>query len=169
VDIDTAKQSIKRTKSLFGLYQLIIHNIEWQKDLWIAELEGCGKKPVEVVMWDNVSAFAWGIGENHENLIHNTRGPDRDSIRSPSEYKSDALLLNSKALKTSVSTYTTSVIRMTVRHHQFVTWTFTSSLETYCVSYLLICLTDSNEIFLVVILVLSYLLVSLVPYWHTRH
>jgi hypothetical protein len=30
--------------------------------------------------------------------------------------------------------------------------------------HLLICLTDPNEIFFVVILVLSYLLVSLVPY-----
>jgi hypothetical protein len=37
----------------------------------------------------------------------------------------------------------------------------TDAFAGFC---LLICLTDSNELFLVVILVLSYLLVSLVPY-----
>jgi hypothetical protein len=37
----------------------------------------------------------------------------------------------------------------------------TDAFAGFC---LLICLTDSNEPFLVVILVLSYLLVSLVPY-----
>jgi hypothetical protein len=37
----------------------------------------------------------------------------------------------------------------------------TDAFAGFC---LLICLTDSNELFFVVILVLSYLLVSLVPY-----
>jgi hypothetical protein len=31
----------------------------------------------------------------------------------------------------------------------------------------MICLKDSKELFLVVILVLSYLFVRLIPYWHT--
>jgi hypothetical protein len=39
------------------------------------------------------------------------------------------------------------------------------NLAGFC---LLICLTDSNELFLVVILVLSHLLVSLVPYWQVK-
>jgi hypothetical protein len=47
--------------------------------------------------------------------------------------------------------------------------TFNSSTKLYGITFhmlvcLLICLTDSNELFFVVILVLSYLLVSLVPY-----
>jgi hypothetical protein len=37
----------------------------------------------------------------------------------------------------------------------------TDAFASFC---LLICLTDSNELFFVVILVLNYLLVSLVPY-----
>jgi hypothetical protein len=37
----------------------------------------------------------------------------------------------------------------------------TDAFASFC---LLICLTDSNELFFIVILVLSYLLVSLVPY-----
>jgi hypothetical protein len=41
----------------------------------------------------------------------------------------------------------------------------TDAFAGFC---LLICLTDSNEFFFVVILALSYFLVSLVPYRHTR-
>jgi hypothetical protein len=77
------------------------------------------------------------------------------------EGTSAALQLKKKSAVTAL----TMVIDFTpipiISQQTFFGCLITDAFAGFC---LLICLTDSNELFIVVILVLSYLLVSLVPY-----